>query len=147
VEIVRVKKDLQLFHTFYSFVEAMSWEEARAHMLWMLREWVFSDWEAVFAGLDDGVVVGMVYLLKTDYYPLPEIFPWVTGIYVDDAYRGQRRSEALINAANGYAKTLGFNRTYIPSIHTGLYEKYGYVYQCDIVNYGGDIDRLYAKDI
>ena len=28
-----------------------------------------------------------------------------------------------------------------------LYEKYGYRYVKDIVNYGGGTDRLYAKDL
>ena len=53
----------------------------------------------------------------------------------------------LIDVANNYAKSLGFTRTYIPSEHTGLYEKYGYRYLRDIVNYGGGTDRLYAKDL
>ena len=29
----------------------------------------------------------------------------------------------------------------------GLYEKYGYRYMKDIVNYGNGVDRLYVKDI
>jgi len=29
----------------------------------------------------------------------------------------------------------------------GLYEKYGYSYVRDIENYGGGVDRLYAKEI
>ena len=49
--------------------------------------------------------------------------------------------------ANDYAKSLGFERTYIPSEHVGLYEKYGYTYLKDIVNYGGGVDRLYVKEL
>jgi hypothetical protein len=36
---------------------------------------------------------------------------------------------------------------YITTEHVGLYEKYGYCYIKDIVNYGNGIDRLYAKDL
>jgi len=45
------------------------------------------------------------------------------------------------------AKENGFDRTYIPSEHVGLYEKYGYYYLKDIVNYGNGKDRLYVKEI
>ena len=58
-----------------------------------------------------------------------------------------RISEKLLDFANEYAKDLGFDKTYTPSEHIGLYEKYGYTYIKDIVNYGGDTDRLHAKEL
>ena len=73
--------------------------------------------------------------------------PWVSSIFVAEEYRGRRISEKLIEAANQYAKSLGFKETYIPSEHIGLYEKYGYHYVKDIVNYGNGIDRLYVKQL
>jgi hypothetical protein len=53
----------------------------------------------------------------------------------------------LIEGANQYAKTLGFKQTYIPSEHIGLYEKYGYRYVKDIINYSNGTDRLYIKQL
>ena len=91
-------------------------------------------------------IVGMVTVMKTDYYPLPEVYPWISTLFVSEEYRGKRISEGLIDFANSYAKGLGFEKTYIPSVHIGLYEKYGYRYIKDIVNYGGKTDRLYAKE-
>jgi len=113
----------------------------------MLRKWEFTDWECMFAAVEDGEIVGMASIMKTDYYPLPEIFPWISCIFVTESARGQRISGQLIDHANSYAKQLGFTKTYIPTEYTGLYEKYGYTYIRDIVNYGGDTDRLYAKEI
>jgi GNAT superfamily N-acetyltransferase len=78
---------------------------------------------------------------------LPEIYPWISTLFVSEEYRGHRISEKLIAFANLYAKDLGFDKTYIPSEHIGLYEKYGYTYIEDIVNYGGGTDRLYAKKL
>lgn len=66
---------------------------------------------------------------------------------MSEAFRGNRIGEKLIDFANAYAKDIGFDKTYIPTGHVGLYEKYGYRYMKDIVNYGGDADRLYAKDL
>ncbi|MBO4327760.1 MAG: GNAT family N-acetyltransferase [Clostridia bacterium] len=95
----------------------------------------------------DGRIVGMVTLMKTDYYPLPDTFPWVSTLFVTEEFRGHRISKKLIDAANSYARELGFDKTYIPTEHVGLYEKYGYRYVKDIVNYANGIDRLYAKQL
>ena len=92
-------------------------------------------------------IIGMATIMKSDYYPLPEIFPWVSTIFVSEKYRGNRISGKLIEFANQYAKEIGFDKTYIPTEHIGLYEKYGYCYVKDIVNYGNGIDRLYVKKL
>ena len=119
----------------------------KEHTLQVLRNWEFSEWETMFVALVNNQIVGMASIAKTDYYPLPEIYPWVSSIFVAEEYRGHRISEKLIEAANQYAKSLGFKKTYIPSEHVGLYEKYGYHYIKDIVNYGNGIDRLYVKQL
>lgn len=113
----------------------------------MLRNWDFTDWETMFVALVNNQIVGMASIAKTDYYPMPEIYPWVSSIFAAEEYRGHRISERLIEAANQYAKSLGFKETYIPSEHIGLYEKYGYHYVKDIVNYSNGIDRLYVKQL
>ena len=105
------------------------------------------DGETMFAAVKDGKIIGMASLLKTDYYPLPEIFPWVSCVFVEKEFRGDRISGKLIDAANRYAKEQGFTKTYIPTEYTGLYERYGYTYVKDIVNYGGGTDRLYVKEL
>ena len=143
----RVGKDTPFAAEFLRFVENCSWTEVRDHIAGLIRNWEFTDWETMFAAVKDGKIVGMASLLKTDYYPLPEIFPWVSCVFVEKEYRGNRISGALIDAANRYAKEQGFSKTYIPTEYTGLYERYGYTYVRDIVNYGGGTDRLYVKEL
>lgn len=147
LSVVKVEKDTPFAQEFLHFVENCSWAEVRDHIAGLIREWKFTDWETMFAAVKDGRIVGMASVLKTDYYPLPEIFPWVSCVFVEKPYRGQRISEKLIDAANRYAKEQGFTRTYIPTEHKGLYERYGYTYVKDIVNYGGGTDRLYVKNL
>lgn len=113
----------------------------------MIRNWEFEEWEAPFSAIDGDRIVGMATIMKTDYYPFPEIFPWISTIFESEEYRGRRISGKLIDAANEYAIELGFHKTYIPTDHVCLYEKYGYRYLKDIVNYGKGTDRLYVKDI
>ena len=147
LEIQKVDKDTELMNLLLDFVTNFSWEEVKEHTLRVIRNWEFEEWETPFAAMINGRIVGMATIMKSDYYPLPEIYPWVSTLFVSEAYRGQRISGKLIDFANAYAKECGFDRTYIPTEHIGLYEKYGYCYMRDIVNYGGDTDRLYAKDL
>jgi len=147
IQIRKVEKDSELMQRLLNFVENFSWHEVREHTLRQIRNWEYEDWESPFIAMDGEKIIGMATLMKTDYYPLPEIYPWVSTIFVAEEYRGQRISGKLIDFVNAYAKELGFNRTYIPTEHIGLYEKFGYSYLKDIVNYGGDTDRLYKKEI
>ena len=147
VEIRKVEKGTLLADQLIDFVAHFSWEEVKEHTLKSLHQWEFTDWETMMVAIVKGKIVGMASLLKTDYYPLPEICPWVSSLFVSEEYRGQRISQMLVDYANAYALSLGFVRTYIPSEHVGLYEKYGYTYLKDIVNYGGGTDRLYVKEL
>lgn len=147
ITVSKVERCSDLAQELLQFVEECSWYEVKEHIAEMLRKWEFTDWECMFAAVEDGEIVGMASIMKTDYYPLPEIFPWISCIFVTESSRGRRISGELINSANAFAKELGFTKTYIPTEYTGLYEKYGYTYIRDIVNYGGDTDRLYAKEI
>ena len=145
--IEKVERGYELAEELLRFVEQCSWIEARDHIAQMIREWVFTDWESMFVATMDGKIVGMASVMKTDYYPLPDIRPWISCVFVSEAYRGQRISGKMIAHANQYLKQHGFDRSYIPSEFAGLYKKYGYRYLRDIVNYGGGTDRLYVKEL
>ena len=147
IEIRKVDKNTYLADDLLNFVENFSWLDVKEHTVKVIQNWEFEDWETPFAAMVDGQIVGMVTIMKSDYYPLPEVFPWISTLFVSETFRGNRISGKLIDFANEYAKDIGFNRTYIPTGRVGLYEKYGYCYIKDIVNYGGDTDRLYAKEL
>jgi len=147
ITVEKVERDTPRAEELLHFIETSSWEEAKDHLADMIRRWEFSGDEAVFAAIAEDRIVGMATFLMTDYYPLPDIYPWVSSIYVDEAYRGRRISGTLIEQANAYAKSHGYAKTYIPSSFFGLYEKYGYRYLRDIVNYGGDTDHLFVKEL
>ena len=145
--VKKVDKDTKTAKDLFEFVKSFSWVEVKEHTMRVIGGWEFEDWETPFVATVGNKIVGMVTVMRSDYYPLPEIYPWISTLFVTEEYRGRRISEKLIDHAGRYAKSLGFDKTYIPSEHTGLYEKYGYTYIKDIVNYGGDTDRLYAKEL
>lgn len=145
--IQKVDKDTEMAGALLEFVKNFSWDEVKEHMVRVIKNWEFEEWETPFVATVDDFIVGMVTIMKSDYYPLPKIYPWISTLFVSEKYRGRRISAKLIDFANEYAKNIGFDKTYIPSEHIGLYEKYGYSYIKDIVNYGGHADRLYVKKI
>lgn len=147
LKIQKVEKDTESAADLLRFVTNFSWTEVKEHTMQLIKNWDFQGWETPFAALIGGKIVGMATLMKTDYYPLPEVFPWVSTLFVSEEYRGSRISEKLIDFANSYAKNLGFERTFIPTEHIGLFERYGYRFVMDIVNYGGGVDRLYVKEL
>lgn len=147
ITIKKVDKDTETACELLEFVKSFSWDEVKEHTIRVIKNWEFAEWETPFVAIAERRIVGMVTIMKSDYYPLPEIYPWISTLFVSEEYRGHRISEKLVDFANEYAKCIGFDATYIPSQHIGLYEKYGYSYVKDIVNYGGDTDRLYIKKL
>ena len=144
--VCKVDKGTKLADMLLTYVESCSWDEVKNHIADVIRSWDFTDWETMFVAIIDGRIVGMASVAKTDYYPLPDVYPWVSSIFVSEEYRGQKISGDLISYANQYLKENGFNRSYIPPEYLGLYEHYGYIYLKDIVNYGGVTDHLFVKD-
>ena len=147
LRIRKVDRGTPLADALLHFAENFSWLDVKEHTVQLLQNWEFEAWETPFAAMADGQIVGMATIMRSDYYPLPEIFPWISTVFVSEAYRGRRISGMLIDFANRYAREAGFDRTYIPSEHIGLYEKYGYRYVKDIVNYGNGTDRLYVREL
>ena len=85
--------------------------------------------------------------MKEPVYPGELTDENISSIFVDESARGHRLSGLLIEAAETYARSLGFKRVYIPSDIVGLYEKYGYKRIDELMNYGGDMDQIFMKEI
>ena len=143
--IQEVEKGSELADELLSFIENCSWTEVKEHMTGLVKNWEFTDWETMFVAKTEGKIIGMASVMKEDYYPLPEITPWVSSVFVSEEYRGLRVSGRLIDHANEYLRNLGFKKSFIASDRAGLYERYGYSYVKDITNYGGQDDHLYEK--
>ena len=62
VTIHKVERNTPLAHQLTDFVANFSWEEVKEHTLQNLRNWVFTDWETMFAAVADGKVIGMISL-------------------------------------------------------------------------------------
>lgn len=146
IQVRRLEPGSALWTALTDFAQHCSWA-AGPHLADMLRRNAFTDWESVFAAVEDGEIIGFCTFLKTDYYPENRYWPWISSIFIAEPYRGRHISKLMIERVMDYAKEQGFTRVYIPSDMLGFYEKYGFTRIDVLRNYGGEMDFIFAKDL
>ena len=144
--ISRIKKSNKRWYELINYSKNCSWIAGK-HLSSLMEKNAFTEWESVFAAVLEDKIVGFCTFMKTDYYPENRYSPWISSIFVDEAYRGCRISEKMIETVIAYAKEQEFSKVYIPSDIIGLYEKYGFEKIDKLQNYSGDIDNIFAKEI
>ena len=146
MEIIQLQYGSPLGEQTAVFPEKCAWIPGK-HFAALLRENCFSDWEACFAAAEDQNIIGYCTFLKEDYYPENRYSPWISSIFVTEAFRGRRISHKMIEAVMDYAKKQGFQTVYIPAAPdmNGFYEKCGFTKIDTLKNYSGDIDNIYMR--
>ena len=128
------------------FADTCSWVAGK-HLARLMRSNYFHDWETVFIAVKDDEVIGFCTFMKEDYYPENRYSPWISCLFVDEKYRGERISHQMIETAIHHAKVYNFLKVFIPSDMIGFYEKCGFEQIDTLKNYGGDIDRIFMRQI
>ena len=146
IKIEKLQSNSNLWNQTIAYANNCSWNVGR-HLAKLLEQDDFQDFEGVFIALIGNNIIGFCTFLETDYYPENRYFPWISSIFVDEEYRGNRISEKLIQSAINHARIFGFDKVYIPSNIIGLYEKYGFCKIDELENYDGDIDNIPPKEI
>jgi len=113
------------WQTVAEYAAGVSWKAGKSLAQDMLSSG-FSDWERVFAAFSGEEIAGFCTLAKTDCIKELAYSPWIGYVFVDEAFRGQRLSQRMLEAAMDYARELRFENVYLISDHEGLYEKYGF---------------------
>ena len=78
ISVYKVYPDTQMAAQLLDFVQGFSWVEVKEHTINQIKSWNFSEWETPFVAIADGRIIGMATIMKSDYYPLPDIFPWIS---------------------------------------------------------------------
>ena len=111
-----------------------------------MRKNEFQEWERICAACVDGRVAGFCTVAEKDELPEKYTFtPFIGFVFVDEAYRGNRLSEMMIQNAVSYARKAGYEKIYIMSGEIGLYEKYGFVKLGEYETIYGTVDQLFVK--
>lgn len=146
INISRIEKSGEKWDALINYSKTCPWIAGK-HLAGLMEKNSFTEWESVFAAEVENKIIGFCTFMKTDYYPENRYSPWISSIFVDEAYRGCQISGKMIETVILYAKEQGFSKVFIPSDMIGFYEKYGFEKIDELQNYGGDIDNIFAKEI
>ena len=146
MNISRIEPNSEIWGKIINYSKSCSWVAGK-HLADMMENDSLTEWESVFAAISENKIIGFCTFLKTDYYPENRYSPWISSIFVDEAYRGCRISGKMIETVIAYAKKQGFSKVFIPSDMIGFYEKYGFEKIDELQNYSGEFDSIFAKEI
>lgn len=145
IEIHLMTNEHKYWKETISFAGKCSWK-AGPFLAKKMIENEFKEWERVCAVCVDGKLAGFCTFTERDELPEKYDFtPFIGFVFVDGQYRGRRLSELMIQDIISYARRLGYERVYIMSGETGLYEKYGFKELGDYKTIYGSYDKLFVK--
>ncbi|WP_338493527.1 GNAT family N-acetyltransferase [Erwinia aphidicola] len=104
-----------------------------------------ADLPLTFVALDDDRPVGTVGLWRCDLISRQDLFPWLAALYVDESYRGRGLSERLQQTVIDCCLQRGDCHLYLYSACADYYERFGWRYIGDALDYPATRVRLYHK--
>ena len=100
-----------------------------------------------FIALEDNELVGTIGLWRSDLMSRQDLFPWLSALFVKENFRGKRIGQKLQNFLVEYCKKAGFTELFLYTDICGYYEKTGWEYLEDGVEYSGEYIKIYKKEI
>ncbi|YCI30007.1 GNAT family N-acetyltransferase [Erwinia sp. PK3-005] len=104
-----------------------------------------ADFPQTFVALDGERPMGTVGVWRCDLISRQDLFPWLAALYVDESARGSGLSAALQAYAEGWCRARGFADLYLYALCADYYERFGWRYIGDALDYPDVVVRLYHK--
>ncbi|WP_336709273.1 MULTISPECIES: GNAT family N-acetyltransferase [unclassified Cedecea] len=96
-----------------------------------------------FIALEGEKMVGTVGLWRCDLISRQDLWPWLAALYIDESQRGKGLGEILQRHVVEYARQLGFESLYLYSACKTYYERFGWRYIGDGLDYPDQPVHLY----
>ncbi len=145
VNVTSVRQKDPLWQALMEYARDCTWR-AGPLLAQQMEKNLFQDFERVFAATYEGEIAGYCTFQKTDCIPNVPYTPYISFVFVGEAYRGQRISQLMICHVLAYAKTAGFDKVYLVSGEQGLYEKYGFVKLEEKMDHWGRVEQIFCID-
>ena len=76
-----------------------------------------------------------------------DLFPWLSALFVKESFRGKGIGQKLQKFLVEYCRNVGFTELFLYTDICGYYEKTGWEYLEDGVEYSGEYMKIYKKEI
>lgn len=99
-----------------------------------------------FVVVDGDTLLGTVGLWRCDLISRQDLWPWMAALYVDESARGIGLAKALQQHVLDYARLKGYAELYLYSHCRDFYERFGWLYYGDALDYPDTSVHLYRYD-
>ncbi|MDW5501977.1 GNAT family N-acetyltransferase [Pseudomonas lundensis] len=106
-----------------------------------------ADLPITFIALLGDKPVGTVGLWRCDLISRQDLTPWLAALYVDESQRGSGLGLRLQQHVQDYSRDAGFSELYLYSDFSGYYERHGWRYLGDALDYPDRPVRLYHREL
>lgn len=96
-----------------------------------------------FVAILDAQLVGTIGLWRCDLISRQDLYPWMAALYVDETARGKGLAGQLQNHVINFAARAGYSELHLYSACRDFYERYGWRYIGDALEYPNKTVHLY----
>lgn len=96
--------------------------------------------------LDNDQLLATVGLWRCDLLTRQDLFPWLATLYVKESARGQGLAQKLQRHVIAQARDMGFEQLYLYTTLRDYYERFGWRYIGDGLDYPDKTVQLYRID-
>lgn len=100
-----------------------------------------------FIALDGQTLLGTVGLWRCDLISRQDLTPWLASLYIDERARGKGLGGILQEHVIAQARQAGFDALYLYSACCDYYERFGWGYIGDALEYPNKTVHLYHKTL
>ena len=100
-----------------------------------------------FVAVEGERLLGTVGLWRCDLISRQDLYPWMAALYVAPEARGQGLAGKLQQHVIGYARAQGYTELYLYSACRDFYERFGWQYIGEGLDYPASAVSLYRYDL
>lgn len=100
-----------------------------------------------FIALQGDKLVGTVGLWRCDLISRQDLTPWLAALYVDESQRGGGLGLQLQQHVQDFSRQAGFKELYLYSEFTGYYERHGWNYMTEALDYPDRTVKIYHRQL